>query len=82
VEKNNDIVEKNNDFLSVLSSYKSYSKLFLKLDCSMLPKMTFLAQMQEKKNYNIKWPILQIPTSPHSVSLELLQVLSRRLQYV
>jgi hypothetical protein len=49
VEKNNDIVEKRNDFLSVLSSYKSYSNLFLKLYCTMLPKMTILAQMQEKK---------------------------------
>jgi hypothetical protein len=81
VEKNNDIIEKNNNFLSVLSSYKSYSNLFLMLDCFTLPKMMVLAQMQEKNNYNIKWPILQIPTSPHFVYLEL-QVLSCRLQDV
>jgi hypothetical protein len=30
-------------------------------------------------NYNIKWPILQTPS--HFVSLDVLQVLSRRLQY-
>jgi hypothetical protein len=43
--KKNDIVEKSNDFLSVLSSCKIYLKLFLKSYCSMLPKMMVLAQM-------------------------------------